>query len=249
MWKKINYIYHFSIGLLLLTIMGITALSLRILSFGLLTDFNRKYVVPMFSKLILDSLGITLENKVRLKKPDRPHFYTFNHNSHLDAFILMCLGLTNTRFLMSEKVRHYIPATLAALSIGVLYIPTKENKERRLNFFIRLAERIKKEKVSIAGSSEGTGGEFNTINQFNRGVYHMALVCQMPIVAIYIHTPVESNPSTDFRPIKKGTVRMELIDIIETKDWKLENLDSHINEVRNMYVEKFNTYANANINR
>ncbi len=245
MQKKLKYIYHFSVGLLLLTTLGVTALSLRIISLGLLTDFNRKYFVPMFSQAILYSLGITLENEVKLEEPDRPHFYTFNHNSHLDAFILMCLGLTNTRFLMSEKTLHYLPATLAALAIGVLYIPTKPNKERRLKFFMRLAERIKKEKVSIAGSSEGTGGEFNTINQFNRGVYHMALVSGMPIVAIFIYTPVESNPSTDFRPIKKGTVRMELLDIIPTTDWKLENLDSHIEEVRNMYVEKFNSFGEA----
>jgi len=245
MQKKIKYIYHFSVGFLLLTILGVTALSLRIISFGLLTDFNRKYLVPAFSKAILSSLGITLENEVKLEEPDRPHFYTFNHNSHLDAFILMCLGLTNTRFLMSEKTLHYLPATLAALAIGVLYIPTKNYKERRLKFFIKLAERIKKEKVSIAGSSEGTGGEFNTINQFNRGVYHMALVSEMPIVAIFIYTPVESNPSTDFRPIKKGTVRMELLDIIPTTDWKLKNLDSHIEEVRNMYVEKFNSFGEA----
>jgi putative phosphoserine phosphatase/1-acylglycerol-3-phosphate O-acyltransferase len=245
MWEKIKHIYHFSVGLLLLTTLGIIALSLRIISFGLLTDFNRKHLVPAVSKVILYILGITLENEVKLEEPDRPHFYTFNHSSHLDVFILMCLGLTNTRFLLSEKTLHYLPATLVALAIGVLYIPTKSNKERRLKFFIKLAERIKKEKVSIAGSSEGTEGEFNTINQFNRGVYHMALVSEMPIVAIFIYTPVESNPSTDFRPIKKGTVRMELLDIIPTNDWKLENLDSHIDQIRNMYVEKFNSFGEA----
>ena len=50
MWKKIKYIYHFSVGLLLLTTMGIIALSLRIISFGWLTDFNRKYLVPVVFK-------------------------------------------------------------------------------------------------------------------------------------------------------------------------------------------------------
>jgi hypothetical protein len=52
---------------------------------------------------------------------------------------------------------------------------------------------------------------------------------------------VESNPYNDFRPIKSGTVRMELIDIIPTAQWKLENLDTHIEEVRRLYVEKFNS--------
>jgi 1-acyl-sn-glycerol-3-phosphate acyltransferase len=182
-----------------------------------------------------------LENRLKLEEPEHPHFYTFNHNSHLDAFILTCLGLTNTRFLLSEKLLYYLPVTLVALSIGVLYIPTKDNRERRLQFFIDLAERIKRERISIAGSSEGTGGGFNRINEFNRGVYHMALVSDMPIVAIFIYTPVESNPYNDFRPIKSGTIRMELLDIIPTAQWKLENLDAHIEVVRTMYVEKFNS--------
>ena len=102
MWKKIKYIYHFSVGLVLLTTMGIIALSLRIISFGLLTDFNRKHLVPAFSKAILYTLGITLENEVKLDEPERPHFYTFNHASHLDTFILMCLGLTNTRLRLEQ---------------------------------------------------------------------------------------------------------------------------------------------------
>lgn len=241
MQKKLITIYRICFGFLLITIMGVVALSLRIVSFGRLTNFNRKYFVPAFSKFILFCIGIRVENRLKLEEPERPHFYTFNHNSYLDAFILMCLGLTNTRFLMSEKMLYYLPVTLVALSIGLLYIPTKENRERRLKFFIDLAERIKRERVSIAGSSEGAVGKFNTISEFNRGVYHMALVSGMPIVAIFIYTPVESNPSHDFRPIKSGTVRMELLDIIPTAHWKLENLDTHIEEVRRMYVEKFNS--------
>lgn len=241
MQKKLINIYQVGVSFLLITIMGVVALSLRLVSFGRLTNFNRKYFVPVFSKFILFCIGIRVENRLKLEAPEHPHFYTFNHNSHLDAFILMCLGLTNTRFLLSEKMLYYPPVTLVALSIGVLYIPTKENRERRLNFFIDLAERIKRERVSIAGSSEGVGGEFNTINRFNRGVYHMALVSHMPIVAIFIYTPVESNPFNDFRPFKSGTVRLELIDIIPTAQWELENLDAHIEEVRRMYVEKFNS--------
>lgn len=221
--------------------MGVVALSLRIVSLGRLTNFNRKYFVPVFSKFILFCIGIRVENRVKLEEPEHPHFYTFNHSSYLDPFILMCLGLTNTRFLLSESMLYYLPVTLAALSIGVLYIPTKANREKRLNFFIDLAERIKRERVSIAGSSEGAVSKSNTISEFNRGVYHMALVGEMPIVAIFIYIPVESNPIRDLRPIKSGIVRMELIDIIPTTQWKLENLDTHIEEVRRMYVEKFNS--------
>jgi putative phosphoserine phosphatase/1-acylglycerol-3-phosphate O-acyltransferase len=248
MQKTLIKIYRVCIGFLLITIMGVVALFLRIVSFGRLTNFNRKHLVPVFSQFILLCIGIRVENRLKLEEPEQPHFYTFNHNSHLDAFVLMCLGLTNTRFLLSEKMLYYLPVTLVALSIGVLYIPTKANRKRRLKFFIGLAERIKRERVSIAGSSEGVGGEFNTINEFNRGVYHMALVGGMPIVAMFIYTPVESNPFNDFRPIKSGTVRMELIDIIPTAEWKLEDLDVHIEDVRRLYVKKFNSCMQVTTN-
>jgi putative phosphoserine phosphatase/1-acylglycerol-3-phosphate O-acyltransferase len=247
MQKELIRIYQIVFGFALVTVMGVTALALRLASLGLLTNFNRKYYVPAFSRLVLFCIGIRVENNVELPAVERPHFYTFNHNSYLDAFVLMSLGLTNTRFLLSENMLHFIPITLTALSIGVLYIPTKKNKQRRLRFFIKLADRIRREKVSIAGSSVGTGGSFNTINQFNRGVYHMALVCDMPVTAIFIYTPTESNPFMDFRPIKSGTIRLELIDTIETAAWQLEDLDRHIDEVRALYVERFNACMGTNI--
>ena len=188
MQKKIVRIYQIVFGFILITIMGVVRFTLRVVSFGLLTDFNRRYFVSVFARFILFCIGIRVENNVKLAKPGHPHFYTFNHNSYFDAFVLMSLGLTNTRFLMSEKMLRFPPVVLTALSIGVLFIPTKKNRQRRLNFFIRLADRIRREGVSIAGSSEGTEGEFNTINEFNRGVYHMALVCDMPDRCyLYLH--------------------------------------------------------------
>lgn len=74
----------------------------------------------------------------------------------------------------------------------------------------------------------------------------MALNCEMPVVALFIYTPIESNPYANFRPFKRGTVIIETLDVIPTKDWKLENLDNHINEVRNKYVKRFNEYYKMN---
>ena len=111
MQKTIINIYRIFIAFALITLMGVIGLTLRIISFGLLTDFNRKYLIPLFSRFTLFCIGINLENTVNLKEPEHPHFYTFNHNSFLDGFILMCLGLTNTRFLLSEKMLFYLPVS------------------------------------------------------------------------------------------------------------------------------------------
>jgi 1-acyl-sn-glycerol-3-phosphate acyltransferase len=231
-----------------LTVFGFISFLLRLVSLGFLTKFNRKTFVPFYCRLILFFLGIKLENKLQLSLSPIPYFYTFNHNSWLDGFVLMSLGLTKTRFLMSEKMLKFVPAFFSAWSIGVLWVPTKKHKERRLKFFIDLEKRIKKEKISIVGSSEGVH-VYNdyAIAEFNRGVYHMALACKMPVISIFIHTPIKSNPSNNFRQFKKGTICLELLDIIPTKNWELKNLDHEIEKNRALYVNRLNHHLQAEV--
>jgi 2C-methyl-D-erythritol 2,4-cyclodiphosphate synthase len=119
-----------------------------------------------------------------------------------------------------------------------LYIPQKEYPKSRLRFFKRLEKRVKKEHIGYIGSSEGVHVYTHEINEFNRGVYHTAMLCQLPVFALYIYTPEASNPMAKFKPFKKGTIFIDLIDIIETKDWSLENLDAHIEGVRAKYILK-----------
>jgi putative phosphoserine phosphatase/1-acylglycerol-3-phosphate O-acyltransferase len=150
------------------------------------------------------------------------------------------------RIVMSEKMLIFLPVALITFSIGLLFIPQKKNQRRRMNFFFNIEKRIHNERFSVMGSSEGVHQYGERIAPFNRGVYHMALNCKMPVVALFIYTPVESNPYANFRPFKRGTVVIETLGVIPTKDWNLENLDNHIDNVRKKYVSRFNEYYNMN---
>jgi len=244
--KKAINVLKVVIAFVLIILFGTVGSVLRIVSFGLLTNFNRAVLIPTFCKLTLAAMGIRIDNRVQLPKLDTPHFFTFNHNSYLDGFVLMSLGLKNMRILMSEKMLIFLPVALISFSIGLLYIPQKKNKERRMKCFYNVERRINEERVSIMGSSEGVHRYGERIAQFNRGVYHMALNCKIPVVPLFIYTPIESNPYANFRPFKSGTLVIETLGIIPTKDWKLENLDNHIDDVRKLYVKRFNEYYNMN---
>jgi hypothetical protein len=65
-------------------------------------------------------------------------------------------------------------------------------------------------------------------------------------VPLFIYIPIESNPYANFRPFKRGTLVIETLGIIPTSDWNLENLDNHIDDVRKLYVMRFNEYYNMN---
>ncbi|WP_223548465.1 1-acyl-sn-glycerol-3-phosphate acyltransferase [Aestuariivivens sp. NBU2969] len=173
------------------------------------------------------------------KFPKYQVLYTFNHNAEQDIFLLTALGLQNTRFLLSEKTWIYIPLVISALATGTFYIPQKKHPKRRLRFFKKTTKFLKETNYSIAASSEGVHNHFHGIAPFNRGIYRMAIECNIPIVPLFINVPEESN-MTDSKYAKNGTLGIELMEEISTKHWDLNNLDKHVNDVRNVFVERFN---------
>ena len=238
MQEKAIAIYRGLTAFTIMTITGSTALLLRWCSFGLLTKFNRRYLIAYSSRLILFLIGIRLVLPDRRNYPPAPVLYTFNHNSFLDVLILTALGLTDTTFLLSEKTKKIIPLYISAKAIGILYIPTKNEKERRLQFFEMLEERIIKEQFSLFASSEGPHTFIHGISPFNKGIYHLAIVCQLPVVPVFLNIPAESNPFESYS-FKSGTVKVELLPMIQTKGWELDNLRIHVKEMRQLYIDKY----------
>ena len=73
----------------------------------------------------------------------------------------------------------------------------------------------------------------------------MATICRMKIIPLFISIPKESNPFDDYANVKKGTIRVEVMDTIDTSGWKLEDLNVNKEKVRDMYVKRFNKEHNT----
>lgn len=232
-------LYRWVIAFLIMTITGAVSLILVLISFGFLRNFCVKYIIKYSSRLILRSIGFIGVFPDPSQLPNYPVMYTFNHNSFLDIFLLTGMGLTNTRIILSESTLKYIPLVISAKAVGTFYIPMQEKHERRLKFFKRITEFLKNSKYSIMASSEGYHRHFHGIAPFNRGVYHMALEAKLPIVALYIHIPEQSNVNVNDNAAVGGEVRIEYLKEFDTKDWQLDNLREHIEEVRNTFVQRF----------
>ncbi len=227
-------------------IFGTISLLIVLLSFGYLRNFVSKNILSRTSKLILKVMGYKGEFPKPEQFPKYPAFYTFNHNSYLDIFLLTGLAIPNSRYLFSTKTLKHIPLVIAAKALGTFYIPMQDRKERRLRFLKRLTKFLQKNRVSMIASSEGVRPFYHGIMEFNRGVYHVALEAELPIIPLFIHIPEEMNPYMGNRAARGGTVRIEMLDEISTKDWSLKNLENHIRDVRDVFVKRFNTLNPTN---
>lgn len=232
--------YRWSVALILMLLSGTLCAILVSLSFGYLRNFTAKWITKYSSRIIMRVMGFRYILPDIKDFPNDKVFYTFNHNSYLDIFLLTAIGLPNLRFLLSYTTLKYIPLVISAKAIGTYYVPTKKTPILRDKFFRRITKKVKNQNNSIAGSSEGVHDYLHGIGPFNREVYEMALEAGMSVVPIFIYIPEECNVFKGDKYAKSGTVKLEVLNRIEVKHWSFESLDAHIDEVRHVFVNRFN---------
>jgi putative phosphoserine phosphatase/1-acylglycerol-3-phosphate O-acyltransferase len=246
MYKFFVIAYRWVVALGAMLIVGSVCLLIILLSFGYLRNFSNRYIFSYTSRFLLRLVGFSYEVPDLNSFPKHQVLYTINHNSYLDTFILTAVGIPNIRFLLSEKTIKYIPMVIAAKAFGTWYIPQQWHSKRRLNFFIRKTEVLKKTNYSVIASAEGVHDHKHWIAPFNKGIFHMALEAGIPIVPLFIHVPEEVNPYSGSYS-KSGKITLLVLDEIDNSNWKLETIREEIDKVRQIYVAKFNELNHTNI--
>ena len=165
--------------------------------------------------------------------------YIFNHNSYLDIFLMPCIGLKNTRTVISKRTRKILPLYLCNLGIGSLFIPYKDEPLERESFFKDLGERFRMQDESIFASPEGVHRFQHSISKFNDGIFRAASVARIPICPIFFEIPIASNPLESYF-FRSGRVKIRVLPLIETTSWSEETLTANIKDSRNVFVSEFN---------
>ena len=218
-----------------------------LLSRGKSTHFNYMYVSPFFCRLTLRLLNCNVNYPKKNDYPDRQVMYIFNHNSYLDILIIPSMRIPNCRYIISEVTKNVIPLLMCNISNGALFIPRQKDEARRLNFFKETTEKLKKEKMSIYTSPEGTHTFKHYIAPFNKGIFDMAMKAGIAICPVYFSMKKEHNPFESFTYKGGGSTRIDLLPLIETDDWTEDNLEEKVQMVRNKFVDHFNQDHGENI--
>ena len=106
------------------------------------------------ARVILRLWGIRIRVHQERPFPRAQMVYISNHTSTLDLFVLVALGLPNTRFFLSGFLRKYIPLGILAQLMGTFFTVPQDRPAERVRIFQR-ADRILRKTRRIGLSQPG----------------------------------------------------------------------------------------------
>lgn len=222
------------------SIVLLTLVALFMVLVALVTGFQtqrwlREVVARWLGGAILSIWGIRVELHQSEPWPSTQVIYISNHTSTLDLFLLISLGLPNTRFFLFGKVRQVIPLGVIGYLIGVFWTCPQDQPTHRVRCFQSAERVLRRTKESVYLSPEGERVTTGLIGSFNKGAFHLATNLRVPLVPLYIQIPRSVDPGRGLNA-RPGTVHVFVKPSIATADWTLETLDRNRDAVRGMFV-------------
>ncbi len=221
----------------LLLVSGITIClaSIAMLIAGALTLFRARWMyramARVLSLFILRLYGIRIHAHRTERLPAVQTVFVSNHTSSLDLFVLVALGLPNSRFFLSGFLRKLVPLGIISWMLGTFFTVPQDRPHERTKIFQRAERVLRRTGESVYLSPEGGRVTTGEIGHFNKGAFHLATNLHAPIVPFYIRIPAEVDPRLGF-DARPGIVDVFFLPAIETRDWTTAELAKNITHVR-----------------
>lgn len=197
--------------------------------------FYAEFCVRHFSRLML-WLGRTPCRVHGAPAGSGPYFYMPNHPSSQDIFVLMALGLPNTRFFLSRGVLYrFLPIGLVAAILGVFFTPNQRDTPARIRCFEKAFRHLSRSGESVLGTPEGQVVEGPEVGRFNRGVFHLATLLQIPIQPLYLAFPPGRSAGRGYAPVSPE-VDVHFLPPIATTGWRVDDVDRNKERVREVFL-------------
>jgi 1-acyl-sn-glycerol-3-phosphate acyltransferase len=242
---------------LVIGVMSVAATVMLALAIVTLFQFRRFYVERVaggFSRLLLRMIGVRLIVHREEPWPTTQTVYISNHTSTLDVFVLLALGLPNTRFFLSGFLRAIVPMGVMGYLAGTFWTVPQYRREERVRLFQRAARILRRTGESVYLSPEGTRVRSGEIGPFNKGAFHLAGDLGAPLLPLYLSVPLPESARkelADDSPASftvKGNLMSYLSDLrpcdfhvyvdvpIDTRGWRLEDFDHNRQQVRQRFL-------------
>ncbi|MEQ9278431.1 MAG: lysophospholipid acyltransferase family protein [Balneola sp.] len=234
-FEYVRSIITMFVFMLILLLVSILVTIIVLLTFGKATNwivktFPRYMGIPIFYLLGIDYHLIDLR-----KDTSKPVIFIFNHCSTLDIPAVLMLALERFRIVIKWELQ-YIPFFfIIGRLTGQVFIK-RSDKEHAIATLQKTYNRLRKNNLNLILAPEGSRKHEGKIGPFKKGAFRMAIDLGYPIVPIYFDGNDRLSMGGSLMA-KQGEITATIHPQIDTSAWKVETIEEHIKEVRNMYLK------------
>ena len=165
----------------------------------------------------------------------RPCVFVFNHQSKFDVPVLMKLlrgGFTG----VAKKEAASIPLWGQLFRIADVAFVDRGNTRQAREALQPAVDTLRNDGISLVIAPEGTRSSTPRLGPFKKGAFHIAMQAGVPMVPIVIRDAGQIM-WRGAQTLRGGTVHVDVLPPIDTSEWSVETLPSHVDEVRSRFVE------------
>ncbi len=159
----------------------------------------------------------------------KPAMYVCNHTSTIDMWTGMYLAPFGTCGVAKTEIVKVPFFGLAYLLSGHLLID-RSDRAKAVASMEKARRTIKKHKLSLWMWPEGTRSRTGRLQPLKKGFVHLAISTGLPVVPVIFHNADLYWPPRSFR-VTPGKLRIEVLEPLDTSDWKPEQASQHAMEV------------------
>lgn len=165
----------------------------------------------------------------------RPAVFVFNHQSKADVVIAAKLLRRDIAGVGKQEIKKESPIIGMVMEMGGVVFIDRADGKSAINAMQPLVDAMRKGGKSVVIAPEGTRTVSPKMAPFKKGAFHLAIQAGVPVVPIVIHNSGDVAPKGDF-VFRPATVEVEVLPPVDTSGWRVETIDEHVREVRNMFA-------------
>lgn len=164
----------------------------------------------------------------------RPAVFVFNHQSALDALVMVKLLRRDMTGIGKIEIKGYPIIGQLFQAAGLIFVDRADH-EKAIAAMEPAVDALKSG-TSIVISPEGTRSPTVHLGPFKKGAFHLAMQAGVPMVPVVLRNTTDWWPKGSLygRP---GTVEVDVLPPVDTSDWSPETIDEHVALVRDMFLE------------
>lgn len=164
----------------------------------------------------------------------RPAVFVINHQSGIDP-ILVCALLRRGFVGVAKTEIRRNPLLGPAFAFAETVFVDRGDTPRAVAALETAAETLR-DGLSVAVAPEGTRSPGHVVGPFKKGAFRLAMAARVPVVPIVILNSADVLPRRHW-VMTPAEVRVIVHAPIPTAQWRLDDLEGHIEDVRRIYVE------------